>query len=397
MKATIVDLELSKIRTEGTQTRAALHTISIDEYSEAMERGDEFAPIVVYRESGRNHWIADGHHRYHAAKKAKLKTIRADVRDGNQREALLYALSANRTHGLKRTNEDKRHAVKKLLADKEWRSWSDQRIAEHCGVSVDLVASVWDAEFASNGEERPTVRKALREGREYEVDVSKINEKPRPGPKKKAEGSVGSGQMPQRVTREHAQEDPFDDEPVTQIASDDGPEDDDLAPPVEDPPRGELTAKEREHLARADRIREEHRKAAAAGAAQTTPADSLGRALPQRLVQPWALLTDLTDVTGPLAKVSRQLEADIAVLSAHVEQNGPAGVPPKAIVEARAALNAALEAAEKLEAVRPYALCENCGGAGCGGCSSLGWVPKHLWRTAKTTAERAAQAGVDAR
>ena len=50
-----------------------------------------------------------------------------------QQDARLYAYGANRSHGLRRTIEDKRKAVLGMLAD--FSDWSDNRIAKHVGVS----------------------------------------------------------------------------------------------------------------------------------------------------------------------------------------------------------------------------------------------------------------------
>jgi len=69
--------------------------------------------------------VGDGHHRAKAALATGLTEIDAEVMPGTRRDALLYALSANRVHGLKRSNADKRHAVLLILADAEWRTWSD--------------------------------------------------------------------------------------------------------------------------------------------------------------------------------------------------------------------------------------------------------------------------------
>lgn len=46
------------------------------------------------------------------------------------RDAILYSCGANDRHGLRRTNEDKRRAVKKSLEDPEWSGWSSNKIAE---------------------------------------------------------------------------------------------------------------------------------------------------------------------------------------------------------------------------------------------------------------------------
>lgn len=39
------------------------------------------------------------------------------------REAILFIVGANASHGLRRTNADKRRTVERLLADEEWRGW----------------------------------------------------------------------------------------------------------------------------------------------------------------------------------------------------------------------------------------------------------------------------------
>jgi hypothetical protein len=43
--------------------------------------------------------------------------ITADLRQGTQRDAVLFGISANSAHGLPRNNADKRKAVSLLLGD----------------------------------------------------------------------------------------------------------------------------------------------------------------------------------------------------------------------------------------------------------------------------------------
>ena len=64
------------------------------------------------------------------------------MHEGTKRDAILYACAANSTHGLPLTADDKRQAVTRLLQDEEWRQWSDNTIAKHCGVSHPFVATV---------------------------------------------------------------------------------------------------------------------------------------------------------------------------------------------------------------------------------------------------------------
>lgn len=121
-----------------TQSRVALSQETIDEYVAAINGGATLPPIDVFFD-GADYYIGDGWHRIHAWKEAGVSMISAIMHNGGQREALLFAAGANKTHGLKRTNADKRRAVEIMLQDVEWSEWSNVKIGEHCGVSDELV------------------------------------------------------------------------------------------------------------------------------------------------------------------------------------------------------------------------------------------------------------------
>ena len=128
-------LKLKDIRLDGgTQPREYINQDVVSEYADSMLEDDNFPPVVVFND-GANYWLADGFHRYHANKKAGFLDLNCDVRSGTLREAVLFSLSANARHGLRRTNEDKRRAVVVMLKDVEWSEWSDSEIARHCEVS----------------------------------------------------------------------------------------------------------------------------------------------------------------------------------------------------------------------------------------------------------------------
>jgi hypothetical protein len=129
------DLALDK----HVQMRASVSTIAVQDYADAMAEGDEFPAIIVYGRIGMKHYVADGFHRVLAARKAGRKTIKAEVRDGGKREAMLFAMRANAAHGVRRTNADKQKAVEACLHDKEWVKWTDTEIARRCAVSPQLV------------------------------------------------------------------------------------------------------------------------------------------------------------------------------------------------------------------------------------------------------------------
>ena len=126
---------------KGTQSRAAISEDTVIDYAEAMQAGDTFPPITVFFD-GVEYYLADGFHRLHAAKRLHKASIQADVRTGTLRDAILYSLGANRDHGLRRTNADKRKCVQTLLEDFEWGELSVNEMARICGVSPQLVSAV---------------------------------------------------------------------------------------------------------------------------------------------------------------------------------------------------------------------------------------------------------------
>lgn len=132
-------IDISSIRINGgTQSRAAINKDVVAEYAEAMEGGATFPPVIVFYD-GADYWLADGFHRYDAYARARVNKVPADVRQGTQRDAILFSVGANASHGLRRTNDDKRRAVMVLLNDPEWSKWSNREIARQCAVSEWMV------------------------------------------------------------------------------------------------------------------------------------------------------------------------------------------------------------------------------------------------------------------
>ena len=135
-------IELNKITiTEGTQSRVVINQQVVAEYAEALTNGVELPPIVLFFD-GTSYYIADGWHRFHAHRLIGALTILEDVRVGTKRDAQRYSLSANSTHGLPRTNADKRKSVEIALADEEWSCFSNRDIAKLCAVGDKLVGEV---------------------------------------------------------------------------------------------------------------------------------------------------------------------------------------------------------------------------------------------------------------
>lgn len=136
------NININTIRIDGgTQSRVEIDNDVVSDYAEAIKVGMAFPPVVVFND-GADHWLADGFHRFHAHKHAGKASIAAEVRDGTVRDAILYSVGANGTHGLRRTNADKRKSVGTMLADAVWMLWSDRKIAESCGVSQPFVSGM---------------------------------------------------------------------------------------------------------------------------------------------------------------------------------------------------------------------------------------------------------------
>ena len=121
------------------QARERLDNDTVAEYADAMERKEKLPPIVCYHD-GSTYWLADGFHRYHAARKRGEKLIEAQVIKGSRDDARWHAAGANTQHGLKRTTADKQKAVRLALALRP--NLSDRKIAEHCGVDHKTVAAL---------------------------------------------------------------------------------------------------------------------------------------------------------------------------------------------------------------------------------------------------------------
>lgn len=132
-------LPIASIRTDGnTQPRDHINDTVATEYAEALRDGAKFPPVVTFHD-GKDYWLADGFHRLLAYAYLDLTEIPAEVRRGGLRDALLFACGANATHGYRRSNDDKRHVVMRLLKDEEWSQWSSREIAKRCAVHHQMV------------------------------------------------------------------------------------------------------------------------------------------------------------------------------------------------------------------------------------------------------------------
>ena len=148
-------LELAKIRLDGdTQPRVAIDEQTVKQYAADMERGNVFPPIRVIFD-GVAYWLVDGFHRYHAHRNLGRTEIAVEVSTGVLADAQWQSLTANHTHGLRRTNDDKRKAVRKAL--KMHPELSDHLLADHVGVSHHTIAKYRDLAKPAQTSQTPRV------------------------------------------------------------------------------------------------------------------------------------------------------------------------------------------------------------------------------------------------
>lgn len=199
------DVRLSEIRCDGgTQSRASICCEAIREYAEVYRSGGKMPPVVLFHDS-QVLWLADGFARVAAAKQAGRASINAEIKHGTRRDAILFSVACNASHGVRRTTADKIAAVKLILADEEWRGRSDRWIAEHCNVSNHFVASVRksigsapnaaDARQTSDGRTYP----ARRQPASDQPDPDSTGPEREPGDDTESEAEAEAAGKPRKV------------------------------------------------------------------------------------------------------------------------------------------------------------------------------------------------------
>lgn len=103
------------------------------------------------------------------------------MRQGGLRDAILHSVGSNATHGLRRTNADKRRAVSILLQDDlvavdpaTGNRWSDREVARRCSVGAPLVATVRSGLTVTSYSEPTTRAYRDRHGNVTQMDTARI-------------------------------------------------------------------------------------------------------------------------------------------------------------------------------------------------------------------------------
>ena len=125
----------------GTQSRLKIDESHVEDIFEKMKDDVEYSPVTAFFD-GKEYWLADGFHRYHATRKIGKASIKCKVTNGLLRDAILYSKIANNLHGLPPTLQDKLNNAKELIEDFEWSEWSNREIGRICDVSHVTVAKL---------------------------------------------------------------------------------------------------------------------------------------------------------------------------------------------------------------------------------------------------------------
>ena len=184
---TIEEFPLDEIIIDaGTQARLVIDDDVVQDYAEAYERGEELPPVQVWSSTIEEGvcWLSDGFHRIEAKRRIGHVTINAVVKQGTLDSARWDSVSANKTHGLRRTNADKAIAVKMALQHPDGAELSDSQIAKHVGVSVNTVAKYREELESTMQIAKSTTRKG-KDGRK--INTAKIGKNAKQKAEPKAE------------------------------------------------------------------------------------------------------------------------------------------------------------------------------------------------------------------
>jgi len=142
----------------------------VEEYAEIYRRGKiKMPPIDVFTPDNKVFLLGDGAHRTFAVIATKARHIEATIHKGGREEALRFALTANDRHGIRRSNMDKRFAIREAV--KQWPKCSDSQIAAICVVDNHTVKDVREA-MEKDGQVKPEPVRVARDGKERASKVS---------------------------------------------------------------------------------------------------------------------------------------------------------------------------------------------------------------------------------
>ena len=163
------------------QARVKTDSALIAEYQDVLSKNNRMPPSKgIYVPELKTIFIYDGIHTAEAHHNLDKSSIPVQLKAGSKIEAEIEASGANSAHGAKRTNSDKRCAVKLLLKNPELCARSNNWLSETAKVSPQLVEDVRREleKDSDNPVPRPKKRRVVRSCVEYEIDLPQPSEQP---------------------------------------------------------------------------------------------------------------------------------------------------------------------------------------------------------------------------
>lgn len=186
-KTKLETLSIDLLRLDGgTQARIKINEDTVDDYADVLtEAGGDwpFDPNDVFHD-GSDYFVADGFHRTLAAIRVKRASIPCRVHQGTSKDAKIFGMTANDTHGLRMSREDKRACVEWLLDN--GGKMTQAEIAVKAGVSVRTVQYVVSSRnpqiagstvSAKNSTKAPNLTDAEKLKKKQEKDAAKAKKK----------------------------------------------------------------------------------------------------------------------------------------------------------------------------------------------------------------------------
>ncbi len=84
-----VALKIDRINTDAIGSRIKFNPQKADYYAQQMQEGDEFPPVTVF-DDGSHYWLADGFHRFFAAREIGEMDIKVRLREGTKQDAIQH-------------------------------------------------------------------------------------------------------------------------------------------------------------------------------------------------------------------------------------------------------------------------------------------------------------------
>jgi hypothetical protein len=334
-------LLIESIRTDGgTQSRAEIHQDTVAEYVEAIQAGSKMPPLLVFHD-GTDYWLAEGFHRLLAHQQAGKRNVLCEIKQGTKEDAAWASAGANVTHGLRRTNADKRKATE--MAIRLRPDMNDVSLANHCGVHPNHVAAVRRSLEATSQIVRSDTR-VRSDGTRFKMPSAPPT-RPTSAPPTPPPTTPPTPPAPPPVRTPSAPPTPSAPAPLTPAAQ--------PTPPARRP------------------------------GPQTGQADATGHPIPDHLIGLWDRRVEVEDLLAHLSKVRCAVQAaQDAADPLFAELNTSA---------AMANLNTAYDA---LKATAPHAVCPWCHGAlsdQCRGCKGRGMIGRFAWGLVPAELKKARQ------